>query len=240
MDGATRVVLMDLLDQIKNQYESVSGPILRAVRIRELMLCHHIDPPPANLGDGRTELERLANAERDAGMMTSRRMFEAFTDSPVCASCHANAINPMFGVEDFDQVGRFRTTMTGVGPNGVPGLAIDNYGELRGTASTKGTDVISFNGSKDLGEKISTLPSVRECLVVNAFRYTTGLPIGPEAIYKQPDGSPEGQEPVLSQEQIEDFNCAKDTLEGEYVSSGSDVKEVFKKIGTLELVRFRK
>lgn len=56
MDGATRVVLMDLLDQIKNQYESVSGPILRAVRIRELMLCHHIDPPPANLGDDRTEL----------------------------------------------------------------------------------------------------------------------------------------------------------------------------------------
>ena len=234
-----------------------TGPILRAVRIRELMLCHHIDPPPANLGDDRTQLERDGNMERNMGMMTSRRLFEVFTDSPACASCHANAINPLFGVEDFDQIGRFRTTMQGLpgvsiarengtfdntylGNAGVQGLDIENYGELRGTASIKGSDVISFNGSKDLGDKIATLPSVRECMVTNAFRYTTGLPIGPDAIYKEPDGSPKKQEPTLSQEQVEDFTCAKDVLESEYVSSHSNAKEVFKKIGTLELIRFRK
>lgn len=234
-----------------------TGPILRAVRIREQMLCHHIDPPPANLGDDRTELERHANMERNMGMMTSRRLFEVFTDSPACAGCHADAINPLFGVEDFDQVGRFRDTMRGLpgvsilrddgtfdnsklGVPGVDGLPIDNYGELRGTTSAKGSDVLSFNGSKDLGDKIANLPSVRECMVINAFRYTTGLPIAPSEVFKEPNGDPKKQEPILSQEQVEDFACAKDILESEYVSSQHSAKEVFKKIGTLELVRFRK
>lgn len=234
-----------------------TGPILRAVRIREQMLCHHIDPPPANLGDDRTELELHANMERNLGMMTSRRLFEVFTDSPACAGCHADAINPLFGVEDFDQVGRFRSTMRGLpgvsipradgtfdnsklGVPGVDGLMIDNYGELRGTTSAKGSDVLSFNGSKDLGDKIANLPSVRECMVINAFRYTTGLPIAPTEVFKEPNGDPKKQEPILSQEQVEDFACAKDILESEYVSSQHSAKEVFKKIGTLELVRFRK
>ncbi len=234
-----------------------TGPILRAVRIREQMLCHHIDPPPANLGDDRTELEYHANMERNMGEMTSRRLFEVFTDSPACAGCHADAINPLFGVEDFDQVGRFRTHMQGLpgvsithpdgrvdnsrlGVPGVDRLPIETYGELRGTASTKGSDVLSFNGSKDLGDKIANLPSVRECMVINAFRYTTGLPIAPSEVFKEPNGDPKKQEPILSQEQVEDFACAKDILESEYVSSQHSAKEVFKKIGTLELVRFRK
>lgn len=220
-----------------NADSEMSGPIKRAVDIRELMLCHHIDPPPDNLAADRQRLRDMITDEQNAGRLTSRRYFEVVTDAPACDACHETIINPLFGVEDFDQIGRFRSTMKGLGDNGVNGLAVDNYGELIGTDSAKGTDILSFYGSKDLGEQIASLPATRACLIVNAFRYTTGLAINSASIYRQ-KGIP--AEPVLTSEQEADFSCAKSVLESEYVNSNSNVKEVFKKIGALELVRFRK
>lgn len=220
-----------------NADSEMSGPIKRAVDIRELMLCHHIDPPPDNLAADRQALRDMVTQEMGQGNLTSRRYFEIITDAPACAACHETIINPLFGVEDFDQIGKFRETMRGVGDNGNYGLDIDSSGQLIGTASAKGTDILTFNGSKDLGKKIAHLPSTRGCLISNAFRYTTGLAIDSESIYRE-KGIP--VEPILTSEQEEDFSCAKSVLESEYVNSSSNVKEVFKKIGALELIRYRK
>lgn len=225
-----------------NAGQKMSGPILRAVDIRELMLCHHIDPPPNDLNAQREDLLQQVVSKLQSGNLTSREYFEDITDDPACDICHAEIINPLFGVEDFDQVGRFRETMRGLEYEGTPGnygLQVDASGVLYGINSTKDTASVTFHGSKDLGQKLATLAlaPIRECMAVNAFRWMTGMPLDQISVVKQND---QYVEPQLTQEQVSDFACAKTEIEGAYMDNGSDVKETFKSIGTLELIRFRK
>ncbi len=225
-----------------NAGQELSGPIKRAVDVRELMLCHHIGAPPNDLASNETRAALIeAVVAREAqGDLTSREYFELITDSPSCDACHETMINPLFGLDDFDNLGRFRTQMKGIGANGIAGLQVDNTGELIGLANVNDISTsLSFTGSKDLGKKIAALPSVRECLIVNSFRYATGLPIDEESYSKQSGGQVD--EPVkLNEDQKEDYACAKEQLREVYTSSTGKAKSVYRKIGTLDLVRLRK
>jgi hypothetical protein len=67
-------------------------------------------------------------------------------------------MDPMgFPLENFDAVGRFRTTDNGI--------AIDASGDLDGVA---------FNGPVELGEQLAKRPEAAACLVRNIYRYGTG------------------------------------------------------------------
>lgn len=219
-----------------------AGSIKRAVDVRELMLCHHLGAPPQDLGSAeeRERLKQEAIALEARGDMTDRIYFEAITKATACASCHEKIINPLFGMDDFDQYGRFRTQVTGRGVNGIPGLPTDTRGILWGPNGLDNLDeFLEFNGSKDLGKKIAQLPDVHECLVVNSFRYATGLPID-EANYSKQGGG-QIDEPVrLNQDQKEDYACVKEQLLDVYDSSSHSAKSVYRKIGTLDLIRLRK
>ncbi len=219
-----------------NAHPDKTSPIKRAVRLRELMLCHHIDPPPALAAEREAQLALVAQKEA-AGNLTSREYYEIVTDHPACDGCHKTIINPLFGMEDFDNVGRFRTTMRGLGDSGLMGLPIDNHGELIGTASAKGTDVLTFNGAKELGEMIADLPSTKACLIQNGFRYLAKAPIDQESVFKVGD---EFYEPALTAAQERDYACVKAELEQAYDSNNSSPKALFSKLGTLDIVRFRK
>lgn len=225
-----------------NADDVASGPIKRAVDVRELMLCHHIGAPPTDLGSSleRDRLKQEALELEASGIMTSRMYFEAITKSEDCQVCHRTMINPLFGMEDFDQLGRYRTHMKGMGVNGVDGLPIDTAGQLIGLSDLYDFDnVIEFNGSKDLGQKISKLPAVRECLLVNTFRFTTGLPLDKENYSRQNGGQVD--EPIkLSDDQQSNFACVKDQLRSTFESSNGSVRSVYRKIGTLDLLRLRK
>lgn len=225
-----------------NADDVASGPIKRAVDVRELMLCHHIGAPPTDV-EASAERDRLKQEALDleaTGRMTSRDYFVAITAAPDCMSCHETMINPLFGMEDFDQIGRFRTEMKGLGVRGIDGLPIDTSGQLIGLSALDDFDnVIEFNGSKDLGQKIANLPAVRECFIINSFRYATGLPIDEENYSRQNGGQID--EPVkLSSDQKQDFACAKEQLRDVYETTNSNPKSVYRTIGTLDLVRLRK
>jgi hypothetical protein len=174
------------------------------------------------------------------GDMTDRTYFEAITKAQACASCHEKIINPLFGMDDFDQFGRFRTQVKGRGVNGIDGLPTDTSGILWGPGGLDKLDVaLEFDGSKDLGRKIAELPAIRECLIVNSFRYATGMPID-EANYSKQNGG-QTDEPVrLNQDQVEDYACAKEQLHDVYTTNNSNPKSVYRKIGTLDLIRLRK
>lgn len=226
-------------------------PILKAVKLRELMLCHHVGAPQNGLASPAQNAENqnaIVTTLRDGGgSATARQYYEAATTADGCQVCHATQINPLFGIDDYDPVGRFRTSQLGLrlvndeglfeaGNTGVP---VDDSGQLIGLSDLNDIgSVINFEGSKDLGEKMASLPAVAECMVVNSFRYTTGLPIDRDSVAK--NGTTTIRDDELTDEQAEDFACAKEVLLDTYESSGKRPIEVYRKIGTLDLVRFRK
>lgn len=227
---------------VGNSQPDRSGPIKKAVDIRELMLCHHIGSPPTDLNatSKRAELLLVAvNREANVGDLTTREYYEIITDDPVCAQCHERSINPLFGIDDIDHLGKFRTTMKGLGPNGMYGLQVDNSGVLYGLGSIDDTDSLTFQGSKDLGKKIAELPAVRECLVTNSFRYATGLPLNKYS-YSTLEGGQDNEPAKLTPVQEGTFACARNQLIDAYNAGNSSAKSLYRRIGTLDLVRLRK
>jgi len=225
-------------------------PILKAVKLRELMLCHHLGAPQNMLADATTIAENQAaivTTLRDGGGRASaREYYEALTSAAGCQVCHATQINPLFGIDDFDQVGRYRTTQTGLRlldntglfEAGSSGVEVDTSGQLIGLSGLNDSASISYSGTKDLANKIASLPAVAECMVANSFRFTTGLAIDMDSVAK--NGNSTVREDELTSEQVEDFACAKEVLLDTYETSGKKPMNVYRKIGTLDLVRFRK
>lgn len=225
-------------------------PILKAVKLRELMLCHHLGAPQNMLADAASIAENQAaivTTLRDGGGQASaRQYYEASTVAAGCQVCHATQINPLFGIDDFDQVGRYRTTQTGLRlvdntglfAAGNAGVQVNAAGQLIGLSDLNDTASISYSGAKDLANKMASLPAVAECMVANSFRYTTGLAIDVNSVAK--NGNSTVREDELSSEQVEDFACAKEVLLNTYETSGKKPMDVYRKIGTLDLVRFRK
>jgi hypothetical protein len=227
---------------VGNSQPDRSGPIKKAVDIRELMLCHHIGAPPTDFETtNKRELlvKEAYDRETNVGDLTTREYYKIITDDPICAQCHERRINPLFGIDDIDHLGKFRTTMKGLGPRGQSGLPIDNSGELFGLANIDDSASLTFQGSKDLGKKIADLPTIRECLAINSFRYATGMPLNKNS-YSTLEGGQDNEPAKLTRSQEESFACAEQQLEDSYTSSNGSAKTLYRKIGTLDLVRLRK
>jgi hypothetical protein len=98
-----------------NAHADRTAPILRAVRSRQTALCHHIDPPNSPIAGDDIDAQRAAAQEqvtaREAaeGALSSRDFYFLYTDGiDARAGCRAEIINPHFGMEDFDNIGRLR------------------------------------------------------------------------------------------------------------------------------------
>ena len=213
-----------------NAHVDKTAPIIRAVRVREQMLCQHIDPPPLLVED-RQHLLELAEAEYQQGIATSRRYYEVITDSPSCDGCHQFQINPMFGMEDFDQVGQWRGTQKG--STGMT-LDIDNSGYLYGPENVTDTATrIPFEGAKGLSKVLGSLPGTHECLVEKTFRYAMGMPVHSKAVDT-------AYEPPLTAEQKLDFACAADKAEQAFSAANHSPRAVMTELMKQDFVRFRR
>jgi hypothetical protein len=136
------------LSQFANQKEG--SPTLRGKFIREALMCQPVDPPPGNI-----PLE-LPEPPVDAPM-TKRQRLEAHRATAVCASCH-NKMDPMgLPLENFDAIGRFRTT--------DHGLPIDASGEFDGTPVAD---------ARALGMVMSSSDTVAACLARKYYSYAVG------------------------------------------------------------------
>ena len=99
-----------------NAHMDYTSPIQRSARFRQDVLCQAI-PLPVNLEDSdeRDAATKRAADRADAGDITTAEYFDIQTNVPgsSCAGCHNAIINPLFGMDDFDNVGRLRKRVNG-------------------------------------------------------------------------------------------------------------------------------
>ncbi len=118
-----------------------SSPTLRGKLVRTRLLCENLPPPPDDVD---TMIKAPENAK------TTRQIFQAHVENPVCGPCHQTMDPIGFGFEQYDVVGRFRTQ-----ENGVP---VDATGEIVGPG-------LKFNGLKELVDHLADNDAVRQCMV---------------------------------------------------------------------------
>ncbi|MDZ7923821.1 MAG: DUF1592 domain-containing protein [Marinagarivorans sp.] len=207
-----------------------TAPIIRAVRVREKMMCQHVLPPPLLVED-REALLKQVNALNEAGQLTTRGYYEGITDARSCDGCHKYQINPMFGTEDFDQVGQWRSTQKSY--TGMT-LNITNDGLLYGPdAIDDQNNFIPFKGAKGLSKELAKLPGTEECLIEKSFRFVTGMPIKEKAVAAN-------LEPNLTTEQANDFACVANKAKATYKNSNHSVRAVITEMVMQDLLRYRK
>jgi hypothetical protein len=126
-----------------------SWPIYRGQFVRQSLLCQQLPPPPPNIPPPPAV---------EAGVSTRERLTEHETNAS-CASCHS-LMDPIgFGFENFDAIGRYRTT-DGNQP-------VDANGSVVGTEDINGT----FNGVAQLASMLVRSAQVQECVPQQWFRF---------------------------------------------------------------------
>ena len=134
------------------QDEAETNPTVRGLAVRARLLCQELEPPANVMTDA------AAAAEGDC-----KPDVLAAHASGGCAGCH-RLIDPIgFGLEAYDNTGRFRTHETD-----KPHCTVDGVGEI------VAPDLGTFVGPGGLGELLADAPEVRECMVRQLVRYALG------------------------------------------------------------------
>lgn len=130
------------------------GAVQRGHVVRTALLCDALPPPPANL---------VFKTPADADTIPQRTLLEQHKNNPTCAGCHT-LMDPIgFGFENYDPLGRYRTTYP-------KGEVITASGEILGDSDAKGT----FKDAGELAAKLGDSQTVRACLGTQWFRYAYG------------------------------------------------------------------
>lgn len=136
------------LSQFANQKEG--SPTLRGKFIREWLMCKTVPPP----------LEGVALVLPDAdpnNPTTKRQRLDAHRKAAVCAGCHA-LMDPMgLPLENFDAIGRYRTTENG--------LMIDPSGDVNG---------VPVANARAMGEAMAQSKPMAACMVRRFHAYAMG------------------------------------------------------------------
>lgn len=127
-----------------------TSPVKRGKWVLAQLLCTEPPAPPPNV-------EAFVETPTPTG--TLREQFEAHRAKPECAGCHA-LMDPIgFGMENFDAIGRYRTTDVG-------GFPIDATGSLGA-----GKD---FDGAKELSALLKGDERFPSCVTHQLFTYALG------------------------------------------------------------------
>ena len=122
---------------------------LRGMYVRQKFLCQEIPPPPADVD--------TSIPEADAESPTLRERIQSHLTDPSCATCHNFMDLLGLGFEQFDGIGRYRTTENDA--------LIDPSGSL---------DDKDFVDALDLSEKLAAHDRFSPCMTQQLFQYTTG------------------------------------------------------------------
>jgi hypothetical protein len=139
----------------RTSFPARTSPVVRGAWITTHLLCSPPPPPPANV----PTLPEVPMGART----TARERLEVHRSNPACASCHALIDAIGFGLENYDLVGRYRTT-----DRGAP---IDASGVL---ASGE-----SFNGANELSALLAGDTRMASCLAQNLMTYALGRGLDP-------------------------------------------------------------
>ena len=176
-------------------------------------------------------------AGADKAALSSRDFYFLYTDGiDACAGCHERIINPMFGMEDFDNVGRRRPTAGNDEVTETIGgrqTTVSLAGTLFGVASTSDSAVIEYSGAKDLSNRIANTNAVTACLARKSFRFLTG------ATYLDRDLDLNHQE-SLTPEQRNANTCAASRMLEAFETNGQSPRAMFIELATDSLLLFRR
>jgi hypothetical protein len=135
-----------------SSYPNRTSPVLRGKWVLEALLG---TPPPAPP----PSVPALEEAHAGPSAKSMRERLEQHRRDPGCAACHSR-IDPLgFGLENYDVLGRWRTTDSG--------LPVDAKGEL--------PDGTKFDGAEELK---AVLLSRKDQFILNLTRKTLGYALG--------------------------------------------------------------
>lgn len=130
-----------------------SNPVTRGKFVREQLLCQILLPPPAEMEIKPPPVDPTK---------TTRERFAQHRDDPACSVCHQLTDLIGYGFEHYDGIGQWRDT-----ENGLP---IDATGEIVDAKGIEGP----FDGVTELADKLAQSPQVRDCVVLQWFRFGYG------------------------------------------------------------------
>lgn len=142
-----------------------TSPTQRGKLIRERLLCTPIPPPPPDVNVDEPPTSEASPCKWDR--------YAEHRSSGSCAGCHYQMDPVGFGLENFDQTGRWRAH-----DNGLPECVIAGDGQLFG-AGPDGAP-IEFNGPAGLGTALLESGAIESCLVKQVFRFAAGRMEEPE------------------------------------------------------------
>jgi hypothetical protein len=121
--------------------------------VRGALLCDASPPPPAAFTFDPTQITPT---------MTGRQKFLVHTKSSTCAACHNLFDGIGFALEDYDPIGRFRTT--------DQGQTIDPSGSV----PLPSGQMLQFANVIDLMKQVASSPDFSRCYASQYLRYATG------------------------------------------------------------------
>ncbi|PUA26316.1 MAG: hypothetical protein B0W54_24020 [Cellvibrio sp. 79] len=247
-----------------NAHSGRTSPILRAVHVRQDLLCQNI-PLPTSFEDTTGERDKAtARAQMllEAGNLTTTEFYNIQTNvqGTICFQCHRAIINPLFALDDFNNVGKPRAKQNGkvVQPaldlngnearsNLVEINMVNNGGVLYGATGygpidfddvnaehDTGRPGLPFTGAKGLANVLisNNLPGINACLINKSYRFATGHALS-NKFYA------EGQEPQLSRTQEASLACVNDNLTTTLAGANNNPRALMKAIGLSKSLRFR-
>lgn len=126
-----------------------SSATKRGKFVRTTLLCQEIPAPPAGVD--------TSIPEADATSPTLRERLQTHLTDPYCASCHRLTDPIGLGFENFDGIGKWRTTENGA--------IIDASGDLDGVA---------FANAFEIGAVVHDSPHLGPCFTRHVYRYGVG------------------------------------------------------------------
>jgi hypothetical protein len=130
-----------------------SSPTQRGLFVLESLLCGQVPPPPPN----------IPVIPAPSGNVTTRERYEDQHAVGSCQACHGQMDPIGFGLENFDGIGRYRTTEAG--------QPIDASGTIAVL------DKETFNGPADLASKLVAAPQVSQCFAAQLTAYVLGVAV---------------------------------------------------------------
>ncbi len=130
-----------------------SSPVKRGVFVLQSVLCQKLPQRPQNLAI-------MTPAPNNA--VTTRERWAQHSNNPSCSFCH-QMLDPVgFAMEDFDAIGRHRTTENGLpidASGGVPSLGIADH---------------TVTGAGQLSDVVADLDAVKACFSRQWMRFALG------------------------------------------------------------------
>lgn len=145
-----------------------TSPIVRGVFVLRRYLCDQLPTPSIDVVNSRlTELEHL-----DRETMRAREIVDAMTGEQPCATCH-DTINPVaFALEDFDGMGRHRSTEHAISGGMI--LASFPVEPARSTFELDPGQFVSVDNGAELVQAMAESRRLQDCFVQRLLVHTQG------------------------------------------------------------------